>query len=161
MQRRYEVVLVADPAIPEPTHDEHVTQVEKLIGDRGGVVHKVDRWGRMKLAYPIKGRTEGNYTLLLFDGEPEIEKELLRRLKLSDAFIRFLAVRADHEQPPTAEEIESLAEKRGEQLRKAAEREAELAAREAAGADDEDESKAAAGAVTDDDASDSAGEEEE
>lgn len=160
MQRRYEVVLVADPTIPEPSHDEQVTQVEKLISDRGGVVHKVDRWGRMKLAYPIKGRTEGNYTLLLFDGEPDVEKELLRRLKLSDAFIRFLAVRADHEQPPTADELESLAEKRGEHLRKAAEREAELAAREAGVADDEEDSTTAAGDGADDDASGSAGEEE-
>ena len=131
MSRRYEMVLVADPTVPEPSHDEHITRIESLIGELGGVVQKVDRWGRQKLAYSIARHNEGNYTLVLFDGAPDVEKELLRRLRLSDTFIRFLSVRADHEKPPTVEEREALAEARQEHLRRAAERDAETEARAA------------------------------
>jgi len=120
--RRYEMVLVAAPTVPEEDHDQQITAFEQLIAERGGSVLKVDRWGRRKLAYPIAKLQEGNYTLILYDAEPEVEKEFIRRLKLSDRFLRFLSVRADHEKPPTAEEKLALEEARREHLRRAAER---------------------------------------
>lgn len=153
--RRYELALVASCEIPEPEHDKLITAFEELIAERGGVVHKVDRWGRRKLAYPINKLTEGNYTFILFDAEPEVERELLRRLRLSDRFLRYLVVRADHERVPTDEEKEALAQQRAEILRKAeerAQREAEEAARAEAGVDeDEDEDEDADEDVDEDD----------
>ncbi|MBP7146806.1 MAG: 30S ribosomal protein S6 [Acidobacteria bacterium] len=131
MLRRYEMVLVAAPTIPEEEHDKQITVFEQLIAERGGVVHKVDRWGRRKLAYTIRKAQEGNYTLLLYDAEPEVEREFVRRLKLSDTFLRFLSVRADHEKPPTPEERAALEEGRRDQLRRAAERAEQAAALEA------------------------------
>lgn len=130
--RRYEMVLVAAPTVPEEDHDQQITAFEQLIAERGGSVLKVDRWGRRKLSYPIAKLQEGNYTLILYDAEPEVEKEFLRRLKLSDKFLRFLSVRADHEKPPTAEEKIALEEARREHLRRAAERAALGDAAEAA-----------------------------
>ncbi len=126
--RRYEMVFVADPTIPEANHDRLITAFEELIAEEGGVVHKVDRWGRRKLAYPIKKHKEGNYTVMLFDAEPALEKELLRRMKLSDNWLRFLSVRADEQAPPSDEEKDALVEARKEYLRRAAEREAAAAA---------------------------------
>lgn len=126
--RRYEMVLVADPTIPEAEHDRLLTTFEEFVGAQGGAVHKVDRWGRRKLAYPIKKHTEGNYTVLLFDGSVELEKEMLRRIKLSDQWLRHLSVRADEQALPTDEEKQALVEARSEYLRRAAEREAAIAA---------------------------------
>lgn len=126
--RRYEMVLVADPTIPEAEHDRLLTTFEEFVGAQGGAVHKVDRWGRRKLAYPIKKHTEGNYTVLLFDGSVELEKEMLRRIKLSDQWLRYLSVRADEQALPTEEEKQALIEARSEYLRRAAEREAAIAA---------------------------------
>ncbi|RMG47531.1 MAG: 30S ribosomal protein S6 [Acidobacteria bacterium] len=126
--RRYEMVLVAAPSVAEEALDQQITGLENLIAEMGGKVLKVDRWGRRKLAYPIKKFNEGNYTLLLYDAEPEVEKEILRRVRLSDTFLRFLSVRADHERPPTEEEKAELEERRREQLRRAAERAAQAAA---------------------------------
>ena len=120
--RRYEMALVAAPTLSEEEHDRLITQFEEMISEMGGVVHKVERWGRRKLAYPIKKFTEGNYTILLYDAEPEVEQEFLRRLRLSDGFIRWLSVRADHQKPPTPEEKAALEEARREYLRRAAER---------------------------------------
>lgn len=120
--RRYEMVLVAAPTVPEEDHDQQVTAFEQLIAERGGTVLKVDRWGRRKLAFPISKFQEGNYTLLLYDAEPEVEKEFVRRVKLTDTLLRYLSVRADHEKVPTAEEKAALEEARREHLRRAAER---------------------------------------
>jgi len=120
--RRYEMALVAAPTLSEEEHDRLITQFEEMITSMGGVVHKVERWGRRKLAYPIRKFTEGNYTILLYDAEPSVEQEFLRRLRLSDGFIRWLSVRADHQKPPTPEEKAALEEARREYLRRAAER---------------------------------------
>ncbi|MCU0232081.1 MAG: 30S ribosomal protein S6 [Acidobacteria bacterium] len=120
--RRYEMVLVAAPTVPEEDHDQQVTTFEQLIAERGGTVLKVDRWGRRKLAFPIDKFQEGNYTLVLYDAEPEVEKEFVRRVKLTDTLLRYLSVRADHEKVPTAEEKVALEEARREHLRRAAER---------------------------------------
>ncbi len=120
--RRYEMALVAAPTLSEEEHDRLITQFEEMITGMGGVVHKVERWGRRKLAYPIRKFTEGNYTILLYDARPEVEQEFLRRLRLSDGFIRWLSVRADHQKPPTPEEKAALEEARREYLRRAAER---------------------------------------
>ena len=120
--RRYEMVLVAAPTVAEEDHDQQVTNFEQLIAERGGNVLKVDRWGRRKLAFPINKFQEGNYTLLLYDAEPEVEKEFVRRVKLTDTLLRYLSVRADHEKVPTAEEKVALEEARREHLRRAAER---------------------------------------
>lgn len=122
MIRRYEMVLVASPALSEEDYDKQITAFEELIGERGGLVHKVDRWGRRKLAFPIAKCQEGNYTLLLYDAEPEVEREMVRRVKLSDHYLRFLSVRADQERIPTPEEKAALEEARREHLRRAAER---------------------------------------
>ncbi len=144
--RRYEIGLVADPTVPEEAHDKLITGLEELIAGGGGEVLKVDRWGRRKLAYPIKKHTDGNYTFILYDAEPAVEHELVRRLKLSDQFIRFLSVRADHEKAPTAEQQELLVATRKEHLRRAAEMESREAAR-AAGLLDEDEAADTAGSA--------------
>lgn len=141
MINRYELALVATPALPEAEHDKVITSFEEMIVSLGGVVQKVDRWGRRKLAYSIRKFNEGNYTFILYDGEPSVEKEVVRRIKLSDTFLRFLSVRADAERVPTDEERAQLALNRAEIMRKAEER----AAAEAAGlvyeddADDRDD----------------------
>lgn len=126
--RRYEMVLVADPTIPEEKHDKLISGFESMITDGKGIVHIVDRWGRRKLAYPINRHHEGNYTVLMFDCEPEVEREIIRRMKLSDSWLRFLSVRADQRKPPTEEEKQALAHTRKEHLRRAAEKAAQEAA---------------------------------
>lgn len=131
--RRYEMALVADPHLPEEEHDKLLTAFETMIADMQGTVHKVERWGRRKLAYPVGKFHEGNYTLFLYDAAPDVEKEFIRRVKLSDTFFRFLSVRADHQKPPTAEEKAALEQARKDYLQRAQER----AAQGLLGADDD------------------------
>ena len=48
-----------------------------------------------KLAYPIMKNTEGFYVVLPFQADPELPKELDRRLKISDAVIRHMIINKD------------------------------------------------------------------
>ena len=123
--RRYEMALVANPHLPPEDHDNLLTTFEQLIADMGGTVHKVERWGRRKLAYPIGKFHEGDYTLFLYDAGAEVEHEFIRRVKLNDGFIRFLSVRADHQKPPTAEEKAALEQARKDYLARQQERAAQ------------------------------------
>ncbi len=133
MVRRYEMALVASPQLPPDEHDKLLTSFEQLIADMGGTVQKVEPWGRRKLAYPINKFHEGVYTLFLYDATPEVEREFIRRVKLNDAFIRFLSVRADHAKTPTPEEKAQIEQARKDYLQRAQER----AAQGLLGADDD------------------------
>ena len=123
--RRYEMALVADPQVPVEDHDKQLTVFEQLIAEMGGVVHKVEHWGRRKLAYPIGKHHEGVYTLVLYDAAPEVEREFIRRVKLNDMFFRFLSVRADHQKAPTAEEKALFDQARKDYIVRAQERAAQ------------------------------------
>jgi small subunit ribosomal protein S6 len=93
MDRKYEVMLVITPEYDEEAVAGVIEKYEKLITDRDGIIDKVTKWGKRKLAYEIKDFTEGVYVILQFTGGSEICKELDRTLKLSSEVIRFLIVR--------------------------------------------------------------------
>lgn len=98
MRRAYEAVLVLDPAIEDGEPLEQV--LEKLAGvvqEQGGTVDHLDRWGKRRLAYEIKGRTEGHYILLQFHGEREAARELERACRITDGVLRHLIVRQPEE----------------------------------------------------------------
>ena len=54
-----------------------------------------DVWGLRKLAYPIQKKTEGYYVVMQFTAEPELPKELDRRLRIADAYMRHIIVNKD------------------------------------------------------------------
>lgn len=119
---RYETVFIVTPTIPEDEVESIVAGLEEVVAGGGGTLHKTDRWGRKKLAYAVRKHREGNYTLLLYDSDAEVVRELERRIRMNDRVIRFMTVRADDATLPTAEEKEALAAARAEARRRAEER---------------------------------------
>ena len=96
MNREYELTFIVRVDPSEEVMNETVTQVQSWIQDEGnGRVENVDRWGRRKLAYQIDGQREGYYTVMNFEGEPDMLPELERKLKLSDRILRYLLIRAN------------------------------------------------------------------
>jgi len=53
----------------------------------------VNRWGRKRLAYPIKRCREGNYVLTPFKMDPTSALELDKNLESSERILRHLLVR--------------------------------------------------------------------
>ena len=67
-------------------------RITRVIGEAGGQVGKVDRWGRRRLAFEIENQTEGYYVVVAFTAEPEALTELERSLHLADEVVRFKIV---------------------------------------------------------------------
>lgn len=95
--RSYELVLIARPDLDEEANKAIVEKAKSVVTAQGGQVEKEDIWGKRRLAYEIKRHKDGFYALLTFKGEPAVEQELDRVLRLSDDVIRHLIVRLDEE----------------------------------------------------------------
>ena len=92
--RSYEVTFIIDPALEDAAKDATVETVQSIIA-ADGEVEKVDVWGLKKLAYPIDKKEEGYYVVIDFKANPELPKELDRRLRISDNVIRHIIVNMD------------------------------------------------------------------
>ena len=92
-QRHFEMVLVINPEADGERFDSVLDNINQLITGLGGEVSDVEQWGKRKLAYPIKGLTEGNYVLTHFKMEPSKNKELEAKLKISEDITRHLLIK--------------------------------------------------------------------
>jgi small subunit ribosomal protein S6 len=95
--RKYEIIFVVTPDIPEEELDKLITQMEGVVTGMGGKLEKIEKMGRRRLAYRIGGHREGFYVLFSLEGNGDTVKEFERRLKVTDSVIKFLAVRVDEE----------------------------------------------------------------
>jgi small subunit ribosomal protein S6 len=95
--RKYEVMFIVRPDVSEEDVDKVIGQMESAVTATGGTVEKVERMGRRKLAYRVSRYREGVYVLFTLEGSGDTVKEFERRLKVSDAVVKFLTVRVDEE----------------------------------------------------------------
>lgn len=91
----YELVYILTPDMTEEALDARVNNISEFITAREGVVDVVDKWGKRKLAYPIKHLMEGNYVLTKFKLSPAKSRELEANLRISEDVVRHLLVRVD------------------------------------------------------------------
>ena len=93
--RIYEVMVIFDPDTEErtvqPTLDKHL----KVITKGGGTVDNVDIWGRRRLAYEIRKKSEGIYAVINLTAEPSDVKELDRQFTIKDRIMRTTVIRPD------------------------------------------------------------------
>lgn len=87
----YELLLIITPDHDE-TEAEALTNQVKGIIERGGTVLKVDPWGKRRLAYPIRKRSEGYYVLYIFECPPGFVAELNQALRVIEAILRSMTV---------------------------------------------------------------------
>jgi small subunit ribosomal protein S6 len=89
----YELVLIINPEVAEERYNTIIENVNRFITERGGVISEVERWGKKKLAYPIKRFVEGNYALSRFKAKPASSRELEANLRISEDIMRHLLVK--------------------------------------------------------------------
>jgi small subunit ribosomal protein S6 len=88
----YEILLMLDVDLPDERAEEILTRMRELIEREGGTWDGHEPWGRRKLAYEIRHKTDGAYHLVLFSAAPAMLAELSRVLKITDGVMRHLAV---------------------------------------------------------------------
>ncbi len=91
--RDYEMVVVISPEVVDDKFEATLDNISRFIAGRGGVIAEVERWGKRKLAYPIKHFAEGSYVLTRFKMKPAIGKELEEKLRITEDVLRHLLVR--------------------------------------------------------------------
>ncbi len=90
----YELMFIVDPTL-EDEKKEAVTALVSEIINADGETGKVDVWGLRKLAYPIQKKNEGYYVVVEFKANPQLPKELDRRLRNNEAVMRHLIINKD------------------------------------------------------------------
>ncbi len=93
--RKYEMMVILDPEVEERTVQPSLDQYLTVIKDDSGTVDRIDIWGRRRLAYPIKKRTDGIYAVVQFTSESATAKELERQLSLNETVLRTKLIRPD------------------------------------------------------------------
>jgi len=93
--RQYEMMIILDPSLEERTVQPSLDQFLTVVTSAGGTVEKVDVWGRRRLAYEIDKKSEGIYTVIELNAEPDTVRELDRQLNLNEAVLRTKIVRPD------------------------------------------------------------------
>jgi small subunit ribosomal protein S6 len=91
--REYELVYILNPDIDDEALETRVNGISQFITGREGVVDSVDKWGKRRLAYPLKHFLEGNYVLAKFKLSPGRCKELDASLKITEEVLRHLLIR--------------------------------------------------------------------
>jgi small subunit ribosomal protein S6 len=95
--RQYELVYIVHPDRSEEQVQQVISKYNNLITSQGGEVERTDVWERRRLAYEIKGQSEGVYIVCVFRGLPNVEAELSRVFRISEDTLRHIIVRPDVE----------------------------------------------------------------
>jgi small subunit ribosomal protein S6 len=91
----YEMVYIVSPEVADEALENRIESISQFISGRNGVVDEIERWGKKKLAYPIKHFLEGNYVLTRFKISPAQCKELESNLKITEEVLRHLLIRSN------------------------------------------------------------------
>lgn len=86
--RPYEVMLIVDVSLDDQVIQTVVNRSIEQIKTLGGTIGRVEKWGRRKLAYEIRKKTDGYYALIEVAGDPARMAELDRALFLADEILR-------------------------------------------------------------------------
>jgi len=97
-ERTYDLIFICRPATPEEDINKIIETIEHSTAEHGGKIEKTERWGTRRLAYRVAKHREGFFVYMVIQStQGDIIKELERRLKVSDAVIKYQTVRLDEE----------------------------------------------------------------
>jgi small subunit ribosomal protein S6 len=90
--RHYEIVFIVHPDQSEQV-PAMIERYRTLVTGRGGVIHRLEDWGRRQLAYPIQKVHKAHYVLMNIECDGEVLSELEHAFKFNDAVLRHLTVK--------------------------------------------------------------------
>ncbi|MBN8585054.1 MAG: 30S ribosomal protein S6 [Ignavibacteria bacterium] len=91
----YETTFIVDSILEDERVDAIVNKYAAFFKKNEGEVIKTEKWGRRKLAYPIKKKPTGSYVSIEFTADPSVIAKLERAYHLDDDILRFLTVSFD------------------------------------------------------------------
>jgi len=97
VKRKYEAIYIIKPDATDEQINATIKRYRGIVETAGGEVERTGVWERRKLAYEIRGYTEGIFILLNFIGEATVEAELRRIFQISSGEdqIRYMIVKPE------------------------------------------------------------------
>jgi small subunit ribosomal protein S6 len=93
--KRYDVVAIVKSDLPDEAITAIIERSQNIITERKGVIAKVDKWGKRRLAYEINKQKDGIYFLIDFAGDGPIVAEIERNFKIDDRILKFMTVKKE------------------------------------------------------------------
>jgi small subunit ribosomal protein S6 len=90
--KRYETVFIVQADLPEDDLNGLIERYTSIVTGFKGLVAKIEKWGKKRLAYEIRKQTRGFYVLLDYAGKSTIVNELERNFKIDDKVLKFMTV---------------------------------------------------------------------
>ena len=84
-------MLIITPDQDESQTETLIENVKGIIEQNGNIVH-IDNWGKRRLSYPIRKRTEGYYVIYVFECETSFVAQLNQALRVNEAILRHMIV---------------------------------------------------------------------
>lgn len=94
-QRTYESVVLINAALEDDQIEVILNKIQDTITTHGGSIIEIDKWGRKRLAYPIKKAKSGYYAIFRFNSTPELISTLERNYRLEENIYRYLTIVLD------------------------------------------------------------------
>jgi len=98
---RYELLILTTPEITSDETTAMEKEFEKTVQQGGGSIISFDRWGKLRLAYPINDKDYGIYFLTRLEVDDAKKDELLKTLdalftlKYNELVMRFMTCKLD------------------------------------------------------------------
>ena len=101
MRKLYETIFIINPDSDNAVFEQTIADVRNLIESNGYEVKRLDPWGRRRLAYEVRGHTEGYHVLMVFESESDFIEQLQRYYRITESIIKYMVVRfeGDFTQP--------------------------------------------------------------
>lgn len=86
--KKYELLATIKPNLDNDEADKVIAKIEESVSSLGGNIADIEKMGRKKLAYDVKGFRDGFVAVLKINLEPDKVVEFKRQLKLNESVIR-------------------------------------------------------------------------
>jgi small subunit ribosomal protein S6 len=90
--RHYEIVFIVHPDQSEQV-PAMIERYKASVTTRGGVVHRIEDWGRRQMAYSIQKLAKAHYICMNVECDNETLVEIETAFKFNDAVLRHLTVK--------------------------------------------------------------------
>jgi small subunit ribosomal protein S6 len=95
MLNNYETVFILTPVLSDEQAKETVKRYKDYLKENGATLVHEENWGLKKLAYPIKKKSSGFYSLFQFTAEGSFINDFEIAFKRDERILRFLTVSLD------------------------------------------------------------------
>jgi small subunit ribosomal protein S6 len=96
---QYETVFILPADATPQKVDEFIDKVKAVISKGGGETTVLDKWGRRRLAYPVKRHREGFYVFLMFKAPGAVLAELTQLFRVNEDVFRHILCKSPEGKP--------------------------------------------------------------